>query len=576
MAPTPASTTARTVPLPAFVAIAAAGVLAGFAVFALTLASDYEDDRGAVAALMLVVGWSFVGTGLFAWWRRPGNRTGPLMAAAGFAWFASALSAADDDTLFTIGIALDALFLAAIVHVLLAFPTGRLQTAAERWLVALTYLNVTVLQLPSLLFEEDSRNQIVIEPDQSLSDLLDGIQFGVAVATMIAGGFVLARRWRAASPPQRRAVAPVVWTGAAVITVAGIAVALETAGARSDTFERLSQALLALVPFAFLAALLRTRLSQAAAVSELVARLGDAPDPPALRAALATALGDPSLSLAYWLPASERFVDADGRPLELPAGSWAEVELHGRRIAAIVHDPSLADEPQLVRTAGAAAALALDNQRLSAELRARIEELRESRARLVEVGDAERRRLERNLHDGAQARLVALSIKLQLARRRAEDDPAQAALLDELTADLRAGLEELRELARGIHPAVLTDRGLGAALAALASRAPVPVEITEPPPDGLPAQVETAIYFVVAEALTNVAKYARAGHATVTVRREPAAAVVEVVDDGAGGAEPARGSGLRGLADRLAALDGRLDVHSPRGGGTRLRAELPL
>jgi signal transduction histidine kinase len=229
----------------------------------------------------------------------------------------------------------------------------------------------------------------------------------------------------------------------------------------------------------------------------------------------------------------------------------------------------------LVRTAGAAAALALENQRLSAELRARIEDLRASRARIVEAGDAERRRLERDLHDGAQSRLVALAMKLRMARRRAEGRPDVAAILDESSAELQASLDELRELARGIHPGVLTDRGLGPALEMLASRAPVPVEVAGDV-DDLSPPVATAVYFVVSEGLTNVAKYARARHATVTVNRDDNRVVAEVADDGVGGADVARGSGLRGLVDRVAALDGRLELHSPPGDGTRLRAELPL
>jgi signal transduction histidine kinase len=322
--------------------------------------------------------------------------------------------------------------------------------------------------------------------------------------------------------------------------------------------------------------LLRSRLAQGAAVGELVRRLGQAPEPDALRAALADALDDPSLTLAYWLPDSERFVDAEGRTISLDERTWTEVELGDSRVAAIVHHPSLADEPELVRTAGAAAALALENQRLSAELRARIEELRTSRARLVEAGDTERRRLERNLHDGAQSRLVALALKLRMARTRAAGHPEIASILDESSAELQAGLDELRELARGIHPAVLTDRGLGAALEALANRAPMPVELAAVAEDDLPPAVATAIYFVVSEALVNVAKYAQAGHARVTVEREGDRVVAVVADDGIGGADLTAGSGLRGLSDRVAALDGRLELDSPPGGGTRLRAEFPL
>jgi signal transduction histidine kinase len=228
-----------------------------------------------------------------------------------------------------------------------------------------------------------------------------------------------------------------------------------------------------------------------------------------------------------------------------------------------------------VRTAGAAAALALENQRLSAELRARIEELRASRARLVEAGDAERRRLERDLHDGAQSRLVALALKLRLARMQAEPGSRAAMLLEESSAELQASLDELRKLARGIHSAVLTDRGLATALRALADRAAVPVEIEGVPSEPLPPAAETAVYFVVAEALTNVAKYARAQTAIVTLTLTAGEVAVEVADDGVGGADAASGSGLRGLSDRVAALDGRLELTSPPGGGTRVRARIP-
>jgi signal transduction histidine kinase len=196
--------------------------------------------------------------------------------------------------------------------------------------------------------------------------------------------------------------------------------------------------------------------------------------------------------------------------------------------------------------------------------------------RIVEAGDAERRRLERDLHDGAQSRLVALAVKLRLARSKAQAQPELAELLDESAAELRASLDELRELARGIHPAVLTDRGLAAALEALANRTPVPVELSVKAAERLPDAAATAVYYVVSEALTNVAKYAHAGRASVAVRRDADRVVVEIADDGVGGADLARGSGLRGLSDRLAALDGQLQLHSPTGQGTRVRADIPL
>jgi signal transduction histidine kinase len=205
------------------------------------------------------------------------------------------------------------------------------------------------------------------------------------------------------------------------------------------------------------------------------------------------------------------------------------------------------------------------------------EKLAASRARIVEAGDAERRRLERNLHDGAQQRLVALALNVRLIEGALEDDPERArVLLTDANAQLDEALDELRELARGIHPAILTDRGLEPALYSLVTRAPVPVTVEEVPTERLPEPVEAAAYYVVAEALTNVAKYANANAVTVRVSRDDGFAVVEISDDGIGGVDVGRGSGLRGLADRLEALDGRLRVESPPNGGTRIEAEIPL
>src|SRR4051812_18991023 len=206
--------------------LAAAGLVFGLLVLALTLSSDHEEDRGLVAAVSLLVGWSFIGTGLFAWWRRPANRTGALMTAVGFAWFASGLSDADDDLLFTIGIAVDSLFPGLAGHLLLAFPTGRLERRAERWTVAAGYFVSTVLQVPSLLFEANEpqglHNLLVVEPDQDLSDQLDALQFAAAVLVISASIAILIRRWRAATPPQRRVLAPVLWTGGAAFVVVAV------------------------------------------------------------------------------------------------------------------------------------------------------------------------------------------------------------------------------------------------------------------------------------------------------------------------------------------------------------------
>jgi signal transduction histidine kinase len=242
----------------------------------------------------------------------------------------------------------------------------------------------------------------------------------------------------------------------------------------------------------------------------------------------------------------------------------------------LVHDASVSEQRELVQAVGGAAALALENERLAAELRAGVKELRASRARIVESADAARRRIERDLHDGAQQRLVALALTLRLARRRIDESPAAAKeMLDDAAANLDGAIRELRDLARGIHPAVLSDRGLGPALEALAQRMPLPIEIAAGPRQRLPEPVEAAAYFVVAEAITNVARYAHATHARVDISRNGDRLVVEVVDDGVGGADPGKGSGLRGLTDRIAALDGRLEIESADARGTTVRAVIP-
>jgi signal transduction histidine kinase len=251
------------------------------------------------------------------------------------------------------------------------------------------------------------------------------------------------------------------------------------------------------------------------------------------------------------------------------------VERNGREIAALVYDASLDDDPELVEAVSAAAGIALENEHLHAEAQARLEELRASRERLVTAGDSERKRLERNLHDGAQQRLVALSMQLRLLQGSIREDPSAAEqLVDTASDELAHSLDELRELARGIHPAVL-DHGLDAALESLAARSPVPASVCFEAIDRLPAPVELAVYFVASEALTNVAKYARATSVSVRVARTGRRAVIEIADDGVGGADANGGSGLRGLADRVEALDGHLRVVSPPGAGTVVIAEVP-
>jgi signal transduction histidine kinase len=315
----------------------------------------------------------------------------------------------------------------------------------------------------------------------------------------------------------------------------------------------------------------------AALLRVLLAPAEQTPGP--VREMLAESLGDRTLSVAYWLPERKLFVDESGHIVRMPepgsGRSWTAVERDGRRVAAIIHDAELATGPELVNAAAAGAALAIDNERLKANLRARVEELRVSRVRIVEAQDHARRRIERDLHDGAQQQLVSLSLDLRLLKSKLNGNEAAAASVDALSEKLATALAELRELARGIHPVILTERGLVPAVAALAQRAPVPVEANISIHDRLTPAIESAAYFVVAEALTNVAKYAQAENVIVDLRRQGEEVIVLVEDDGVGGADIETGTGLRGLVDRLSALDGTLELETPEGGGTRLIARIP-
>jgi signal transduction histidine kinase len=324
------------------------------------------------------------------------------------------------------------------------------------------------------------------------------------------------------------------------------------------------------VPIGVLVDILRARLARLG-VGDLVLDLSRNREPAHVRDALARALGDPSLRVAYWLPEFATYADVDGEPMELPDDPnrvTSMVDRTGEPVAALLHDPSLRDEPALLDAVGAAAGIALENARLHAEVRA-------AGTRVLEATQSERRRLERDLHDGAQQRLVALSLELGMLEAKLGDDPDARKRLAEARGELTRSLDELRELARGLHPAVLTGHGLEIALEGLATRAPVPVRLTVAVDGRLPEAVEVATYFVVSESLTNVAKYAQASTASVDVVRANGDVVIDVVDDGVGGADAAAGSGLRGLADRVEALGGHLRVTSPAGDGTRLHAEIP-
>jgi signal transduction histidine kinase len=533
--------------------------------------SDHIEHSALSIAFLLAIGAAWVATGLFAAARRPNNRTGTLMAWTGIAWLLNGFVGLNAPALFTAAVLCSNLYLAAFVHLLLAYPEGRIRRA-HRKLVAAVYALAVIGPMPILMSGQPAcdgcpESVIRVTDSPTPGDLGDVLTTAAGVGLVAALILILIRRWRGASAPRRRTLAPLLWSGMALLVlVAGTLSAQTVAGDQvPGVLSGAGQLVFASVPFTFLIGLLYGRMAHADAVSELLVKLGEASSTDGLRCLLADALDDDSLQLLYWVDGA--WVTRDGKPAELPA-SWTPVELDGQRIGAIVHDKSL--EPELLASVAAAASLAMRGERLEAALR-------RSRARIVEAGLKERRRLERNLHDGAQQRLVALSLTLRIAQNQIAKSPEKAAkMVGEAQEELTRALEELRELARGIHPAVLSDRGLQAAVEALAVRSPLPVKLVEAPPERLPEPVEAAAYFVIAEALTNVVKYANASSATVSVRRVNGHAEVEVRDDGVGGADPGRGTGIRGLVDRVGALDGTLALDSPPGSGTTLRAEIPV
>jgi signal transduction histidine kinase len=535
--------------------------------------------------------------GVIVWQLRPDSRTGILLTAWPFVallsdlWFVFAGST----LAVTIGYATKWLSAPIFGHLVLSYPTGRLRYRLDRAAITLAYALAAVAGLVTILLF-DPRPQwdgtitwfqphaapithIPGSEAAGLPDAFDRSLLPLAVLFIV----LLARKLVRLTPAGRRVVLPL--AVAAGFAAVQFLVQFALVGGPVNSYSNrhtgwfwvVNGAALA-IPLSLAAGMLWGRRARAA-VADLVVELERTP-PGEVRDALARTLGDPTLEVALWLPDQGSYVDSQGRPFTLPApGSERAVTLLGPAetpVAALVHDPVLLERRALLTAAGAAARLALENERLQAELRAQLAELRASRVRIVTAGDEERRRLERDLHDGAQQRLLSLGLALQLARAKLGPDANGASdVLAEADAELSAALDELRELARGIHPAVLTEQGLAAALRSLAGRSHVPVTITSLPQKRLPAPAETAAYFLVSEALANVAKYAAASRVRVSVVQANGRMLVDIDDDGVGGADPSRGSGLRGLVDRVHALDGRLELESPPGRGTHLHAEIP-
>jgi signal transduction histidine kinase len=516
-------------------------------------------------ALVLVtaagLGLSFVVAGLVALRTRPHNRIGPLLIAVGVLWLiAKFVPLPEGLRATTIG-----LWAASLMHVVVVFPTGRLGGPVPRAVVGSGYAIAAVIGVLGVL---------------GVGTGGPARAFTTSAAVLCGLGVIGLQvvRWRASTVPRRRLLAPV---HAAAVIAAGLFVAFKPvviAGVAARPALPVVQLALSAIPLAYLVSLARRRIDRGG-VAELVVRLTGVPQSVSIERALARTLHDPTLRVGYWVPEAERYVDIDGNVLDPPGDgdrAATRIDHDGSRLALLVHDAALLENPELIEATCAAAALALANERLTADLRARIGQLAESRGQVLSAAETERRRIERDLHDGVQQRLLSIPMTLGLAQSvvRSRPDRAEELIGEAKTISLTV-LEELRALSQGIHPPVLTERGLVGAVRELAALVPVSLRLSLDVPGPLPAAVETTAYYVVAEALTNMVKHSGTDQGRLRIHRRGDELAVTVADDGRGGAEPGKGTGLRGLADRVEASGGTLRVDSPSGGGTRIDAVLP-
>jgi signal transduction histidine kinase len=493
---------------------------------------------------------------LIAWSRRPQSRIGPFIALAGLTWFLGTLAGSRIGPIAALGVALLTLHRGPLFHAIVSYPSGRTLGRVDVFAVLVGYAYAATVPL--------ARN-----------DAVTIVVISLVLVTTVRG-------YALAPGPEHRARVVAMFAAVAVALPLAIGSVERLRGAEPNVEQAVLwgyEVALVLIAVGFLLDLLRGRWAQAA-VTRLVVDLGENSETGTLRARLAHALGDQSLTIVYWLPETKGYVDERGAPVAAPdAGSGRAVTLieqQGERIGALVHDASVLDDPDLIDAVASAAKIALSNTHLRAEVRRQVADLDASRRRILQAGDAQRRRLQQELRAGVGQRLEEVRELLERALREAHSAPDRPGTegLEDTERELNETQVEVQELAAGIHPPLLSQRGLGPALSSLAKRAPCPVRLVVSP-RRLPAVIETTVYFVCSEALTNVAKYARASRVDVEVRSLGDTVTVLIADDGVGGADPEAGSGLMGLADRIQALGGRFLVESPVGRGTRLRAHIP-
>jgi len=593
------------------------------AVFAPTASDSPQADRergglrrtdplmvviAATALLLLVIGFSFLGSlpgvhpapvllevsswalfslaGMIARHRRPHNRIGPLMLLAGFSMWATSLTAAPVPVLVAIGTAVATLPLALTLHLVLAFPSGRLRGRLARVLVAAGYVTSLVLQAPLYLIGDGPLALTDAGPALTWIPAVQFIQSAVGVSALLTGAVLIAdRAWRT-DALERKLLGPVVWyrIGCLVLIAAAALAGRLLPGTEVAMITGLAQLVAIMgIPLVFLVGLLFGSFGRAGEVDEMVARIGAAgPTAARLTSAVADALGDPDAVVVFARTGRPGFVDAVGVEVDVSADRTRQlhpVRYDGRVVGGILHRHGLVADDALLDVLAGIVGLAIDQQRLVAEQHALVAELQRSRRRLLQAEDAERRRIARDLHDGAQQHLVVLGMTARQLSRTTTD-PGVADTAAEIADGVSRVLAEFRDLIAGIMPAPLQDRGLGPAVELLAERMPIPTRVSVgPDPERPAADVESTLYFLVAESLTNVIKHAGAGTAEVIIRRADrdgrGLMTVTVSDDGRGGADPAAGHGLRGIADRVEAIGGALRVDAAPDGGTRVYAEVP-
>ena len=585
------------------VAACALVALVAVATSAAIAASGAANHPGLVAlGRALIVGVPLA-VGLYTW-SRAGERFGLLIMALGGGWFLTTLAESGNELLYTLGRAAGWLEAVLLVYVILAFPSGRLSGRADRLLVGAVGLVVLTTFLPRLALEQhfeipspytsctgDCPGNAFFLLDQEpafVDAVMRPLGALVVFAVMAAVLVRLQGRIRNATPLGRRMFTPVLVIGVVYVGLVGVGVIARVIDPNAWPPEVLAWLIALAAPaiaLAFLAGLLRWRLFAGSALERLAECLNTVPDASSLRLAFADAFGDPTIQIAYPAGDSDQgWISSSGDPMTLPEPGGgrkvSEVCDHGAVVAAVIYDGALDASPRLVEAGVSMAGMVLDNQRLTAETQAALRQVQRSRARMAASADRERRRIERDLHDGAQQRLVALRIELELAEDLVRDDPERGVeRLRELQHELDEALEELRSLAHGVYPPLLADRGLTEALRAAAQRFRNGAELRAHDVGRYPPEVESAVYFCVLEALQNVLKHAAdARNVVVRLDGAPPELRFSVRDDGAGAGDGIvrKGAGITNMHDRLGSVGGNVSVTSTLGVGTLVQGHVPV